>query len=389
MLREPIHRPLNLLGGILDIAMNGPSGLTREMSALDSFRISLQIIGSALSIYGVFWVFVQFLRKKILRNTAGFLIVSISIADLLASLQYAYTAFDYIFMFWRFLDSSLSYYLGIWMYHVFNWSLLSAAQWELTLAIHTLYVIQGGACAYGNSIKWVMVIGGIIGPILYFFVPISLYTHEPLFAAWTNDQGVNYFLLAAITILLVVGLSTFYMIWRNLHIYTIKYVQGTKMPSAAANLVLRIVMVYSLSMLVAFGPFWLKTLLFTIDTTNTETDYIRNYPWSFGTCVLLLKDLTSPFRGYIHALAVYYVYKNTNSNHSLKRNRIKYYLEYIFLVDFKSPQRELEKEQIQNEQVPQVNPHWSFTFKSQLVDSFNSRPDTQKEESYLDILDND
>ena len=357
-----------------------PEGFTREMSPLDTFRISLQILGSIMSIYGILWVFIKFQTKKILRNTAGYLIVSISVADLVASLQYCYTSLDYVFMIWRYLSDEFGYYLGIWMYHLFNWALLSAAQWEITLALHTLYVIRGGLSTKMMVWKWPMIVLGVIGPILYFFWPISIYTGEPLFQAWSSEQGINYFLLGSISILMVVGFLAFLLIYRNMSIYTIKYTRGSKMPSAAAQIVLRIVMVYSLSMLVAFGPFWLKTLIFTIDRTNSESDYIYNYPVSFGSFVLILKDMTSPFRGYIHALAVYFVYMTTNPDGSKKSTTGNYFC-YLLLLDIKP---KVANERSIDRVETRVNPQWSFTFNRNMVDSVQT-VETDASESFLSI----
>ena len=362
--------------------MDEETGLTKSMSPLDTTRISLQLIGAILSTYGVFWIFVQSYRKLILKNTAGFLIVAIAVADLFAAMQYAYTALDYIFMFWKYLESEVAYKLGIWMYHVFNWSLLSAAQWELTLALHTLYILKGGV-VHSPIFKWLMILAGAVGPVLYFFLPAAIHAREPLFEAWTSDDGVNYFLLGAISGLVLTGLATFFLIWRNLKAYTISYGKSTRMPSAAANLVLRLVMVYSLSMIVAFGPFWIKTLIFTVATTTSELDYIYEHPVSIVSLVLLLKDLTSPFRGYIHAVAVHYVYLTTNSNECSMCP--KTVLRCLLLIETSETSAPKDPPEKVNFETRDANPMWSFTFQSNLVHSSGSRSYSEREDSYLDI----
>ena len=72
----------------------------------------------------------------------------------------------------------------------------------------------------------------------------------------------------------------------------------------------RLVMVYSLAIIASWIPWWIRWVYVNfIDQGGTRNDLDYLATFSFGTFVVLFRALWTPMRGYIHAVAVFWVFR--------------------------------------------------------------------------------
>jgi hypothetical protein len=142
----------------------------------------LNLVGATVGLYGCFWVVSQYRNGKILRNSAGLIILVISITDIFCSLYHVYRSIESWTKFYREspVRENYAYFNGA-VDSMYLWSVIASSHLLLTLAAQTFYVLRGGSNQKLLKYRWILILFGILGPILYFFVPLAFITSQPIF----------------------------------------------------------------------------------------------------------------------------------------------------------------------------------------------------------------
>jgi hypothetical protein len=266
------------------------------------FQSWLSLAASSLGIYGSIWVIYVYFKGKSLSSIIGILVTAMAVSDLMLALG---TAVQEIFL--------LSF--GIqkgnqWISSIFNgiviWSMLSEAQLNLTLACIVFYLLWGGSLHSVQNLRCYLAIAGIFGPIIYWFLPFRILQGNEFLGFKTV---MHHYVILSYVVLVIVGISTvlYLVIWRKY-----RDLKRKKLLDSTAR-VYRLVNAFLFSLIITWIPWLVRNFIFYNPFNHQR--YAQCFMF-FNPCSIwiLLETVFVVSRGYVHALAINYVFEDGNSN---------------------------------------------------------------------------
>ncbi|KAJ3334740.1 hypothetical protein HDU91_002577, partial [Kappamyces sp. JEL0680] len=272
----------------------------------------LEVVGSVAGFYGSLWILVQYKRKNILNNFPGKVIATIAFTDILTCIYFlGWAMVDLLPGFatmpldgYRVLDA------------IFNFSLTSCAYLGFLLALNTFYVlVYPGKSRFYETWRWVLiVVVGTVLPLLTFFLPLSLASRQQFFVTMSCSDSVNprCSYLATIFLFSTVGFAVFCNLLTYLgiarHLKAEQRVASDPRQGDAGllidgeSLVMKLVKAYSLAIVASFVPFFVQEFMVLLHPESADMTKLDVAAVAFMIRCFILSS-----RGYIHALAVFYV----------------------------------------------------------------------------------
>jgi hypothetical protein len=170
-------------------------------------------------------------------------------------------------------------------------------------------------------------------------------------------------MFSLVSTIVLVCIIVYIGIWRNMTRYVEQFAgNGDYLPSKAAGVVLKLVMVYSFAIGASFIPYLTHLLFINIVGLKNELLYFTPNNFSLAAVILIyFKDLVAPMRGYIHAMAVYYVYKSS----SAKSNAAKRLMGNMLMLNSAQADKDTNNQDKLEEVDLKASPKWSFSFRGE------------------------
>jgi ABC-type multidrug transport system fused ATPase/permease subunit len=114
----------------------------------------------------------------------------------------------------------------------------------------------------------------------------------------------NILIFAIVTFALLCSFLAYFGIWTSLKR------AGLDTSRRTTIIAKRLVMVYSLAIIASWIPWWIRWVFVNfIDQEGNQNDLDYLSTFSIGTFIVLFRSLWTPMRGYIHAVAVFWVFR--------------------------------------------------------------------------------
>ncbi|KAI8900711.1 hypothetical protein BC833DRAFT_563077 [Globomyces pollinis-pini] len=327
------------------------SGLTMVM---------LDITFATLGSVGAIWVIRQFVTgKQMLQNLPGLLITTIACTDLVNCLPY------YI----DFLSRTgwirqVFTYLNTDFWFLFSWATLTCCLLGIALAFNTLLILKYHATIQGlEKWKWVVVLSMVLLPILIYFLPLRMAFMTPIF----NDSQLirtchasafictvaDHLLFIFICFTMLTCIGAYLTIYYTLQ----KSHQDIRARDQSIYSLRKLIMIYCIFEIITWAPWIIQ--------------YIIMYwgPIKWAIPAFISDYVTTPSRGYIHALGV------VCANRALSRAKRPWYT--IFWFDVGRP-KDVETLDSQSDT---PTPVFDFTFDDN--DYFESKGTVSKLDSMV------
>jgi hypothetical protein len=320
----------------------------------------IQAFGSLMGLYGSLWIMVNYIRRKILNNSVGLTILAIGLSDFGYATYTFVQAVDLIFGIRNQMSVEFNEWYSYFMIVLARWSTVSSIHYNLTLAGQTLYILVGGSHTNLLTFKWLLFLAGIVGPVLYYFIPTALIHGKYIFdlrmseTLHANEDIVV--LYALISIAFICNLLTYFMVYkRNTQYFREKSTVERYVSEKVVSLVFKLVKTYSIALAVAWVPWLVYNMIIRVLAKKSVIEYCDMLRWE--TPIIVINLLISPGRGYLHAYAVYQVYKQESGMGETRNGIVTFFRNAALLGNISSKNN-------QKTYVDPATPDWSFTFKS-------------------------
>jgi hypothetical protein len=341
-------------------------------SILKWIVLYLQLLTSIIGLYGAIWVIRQYHRGTILRNIPGQIIYSIAYTDIIHGLYY---------ILWFFVDG---YYIDMrgnpdttqFMYDftegIFIWGTFPCCLLGILLSLNTLYIVRfHGSSAQLERFKYLAIVIAFLCPIPIYFLPVSYWRQQTIFITTsmiyeppaTANQGAQLFLqLGFVSVGIFCSLLAYAIIAWDLRRMQQEFVEvGSNMISVAQKKIMKLVMVYSISIIISWIPWMIRFLIVRVIHQSGDSKFLRDF--NAVTLVIFFRSLVFPARGYIHAQAVLYVFNTVK--HRPSPFSLNTLLSCILLISPKESDASRAESPAQDSLVNA--PQWDFTFKDEPV----------------------
>jgi hypothetical protein len=292
------------------------------------------------------------------------------------------------YLLWFFVDG---YYLDMrdnpdrtqFMYDftegIFIWGTFPCCLLGILLSLNTLYIVRfHGSSAELERFKYLAILIAFACPIPIYFLPVSYWRQQSIFTTTAmvyeppptaNLRAQLYLQLGFVSVGIFCSLIAYAMIAWDMRRMQLEFVEvGSNKISVAQKKIMKLVMVYSISIIISWIPWMIRFLIVRVIHEAGDSKFLHDF--NAVTIVIIFRSLVFPARGYIHAQAVLYVFNTvTLRSAPFSFNTV---LSYILLV---SPKESAPSRAESPAQDSLVNaPQWDFTFKDEPIPQSITNP---------------
>jgi hypothetical protein len=311
----------------------------------------VDLIFSVIGMYGAIWVITMYVRGKVLKNTIGSTIMALAIIDLLHSFALFGSGIGDMLYLAKMMSKETFRLINIVWNVAFMWSMLSASQLTLTMVGQVLYLLFGGSLLRIQKYRFALICSGILLPLGYWFLPYYVIFDGFDFLYARSSARIMNVIISIVVIISLMLLVTVWIRYRTL-------VKAASIHSRrSSHRIYRLIIVYFISTVIIWTPWMIRNWMIWYSEDQSRKLYCSTL--TLCGIFVLFKNITIASRGYIHAAAVYYVYKLQQK----PKNILLGIGRSALLLDLDSTVTENESDEATDfkESSPTLRPEWSVT----------------------------
>ncbi|KAJ2992109.1 hypothetical protein HDV02_003275 [Globomyces sp. JEL0801] len=298
--------------------------------SLFHFSYGLMHLCSYIGMFGSIWVMYEYYRGRILNNLPGLFMFVIAMTDLGSASNFI----DLINLLVYYCLLSLEQFVNnlnqwdVYINVIFDYMALTSCLLTLPIVFNTLNIIKfNGSIRWLQKYKYWVIAFILILPTFTYFLPWSIIFKEKIFFKYNRPQlpktcdtiycvmvfrQVVGTVITCMTINLICYLIIFIAIKKNEKVDDIDTEDREK--KTALGVMKKLVMIYSIATVLDWTPWIAKYVMTQYFNGVSEYEVLRGCINASPIELLIFfsRSLLTPMRGYIHALAIVYVYSTVS-----------------------------------------------------------------------------